>query len=178
MTYREDLTDRERDVLAGISAGQTNREIAEALVLSLETVRWYSKQIYSKLGVRNRTEAGKLALELGLLGDTEASPPALAVHEQPGRPRVRTTALPVYHTSFVGRQDEIEDLVALVRDPAAHLLTLTGPGGIGKTRLAVEVARRVRGDFADGVCFIPLDGHITDDESFFLAVRRALGLQT
>lgn len=58
-----DLTDRERDVLALLVEGQTNREIAERLVLSLATVRVYVSNILSKLGASNRTEAVSLALQ-------------------------------------------------------------------------------------------------------------------
>lgn len=50
--------------------------------------------------------------------------------------------LPSQPTSFLGREDEIAGIIALLRAPDCHLLTLVGPGGIGKTRLAIEVARR------------------------------------
>ena len=50
--------------------------------------------------------------------------------------------LPPYPTPFVGRQDELAQISALLADPACRLLTLVGPGGIGKTRLAVEAARQ------------------------------------
>ena len=59
-------------------------------------------------------------------------------------------------TSFIGRETEIDDCVSLLNDPACSLLTLTGPGGVGKTRLAEEVARGVAEAFADGIYFVPL----------------------
>ena len=55
---------------------------------------------------------------------------------------------------FVGRERETMAASALLED--AHLLTLTGPGGIGKTRLALEVAARQAGAFRDGVAFVGL----------------------
>ena len=64
--------------------------------------------------------------------------------------------LPRHVTTFVGRVAEIADCVSLLNDPACHLLTLTGPGGVGKTRLAVEVGVRMTDIFADGVYFVPL----------------------
>lgn len=60
------LSDRERQVLRLISAGSTNREIAERLHLSPHTVKEYTSSLYRKLGVRNRAEAAKRAAEIGL----------------------------------------------------------------------------------------------------------------
>jgi len=64
----EPLSSREQEVLQLISAGLTNREIAEALVVSPETVKKHTASIYGKLGVHNRTQATAIARELGLLG--------------------------------------------------------------------------------------------------------------
>jgi hypothetical protein len=57
-------------------------------------------------------------------------------------------------TTFIGRENDVENVTRLVR--SARLLTLTGPGGVGKSRLAVEVARRVRNDFANGIILVEL----------------------
>ena len=59
-------------------------------------------------------------------------------------------------TPFIGRAQEIDEVVDLLRDPACRLLTLVGPGGIGKTRLALEVASRLHDQFPDGIYFVPL----------------------
>lgn len=76
-------------------------------------------------------------------------------------------------TSFVGRDRELGDLMEL----AAHsrLLTLTGPGGIGKTSLAVEFARRVEADYADGAWFVPL-APIDDPAAVPGQIARSIGL--
>ncbi len=66
--------------------------------------------------------------------------------------------LPAQPTSFVGRGEELAEIAELLADPACRLLTLLGPGGIGKTRLAIEVAARMGDDVADGVYFVPLQG--------------------
>ena len=63
----EPLTAREREVLRFIAEGDSNAEIANRLVISLGTVKWYASQIYGKLGVANRTEAAVSARKLGLV---------------------------------------------------------------------------------------------------------------
>jgi predicted ATPase/DNA-binding SARP family transcriptional activator len=68
----------------------------------------------------------------------------------------RRTELPASLTSFVGRRRELEQVRALLVRPEVRLLTLTGAGGIGKTRLALEAARAVAGEFADGARLVPL----------------------
>jgi non-specific serine/threonine protein kinase len=68
----------------------------------------------------------------------------------------RLTPLPISLTSFVGREREVEDLVALLRRRDVRLITLTGPGGVGKTRLALHVTEQLRPEFPDGVTFVGL----------------------
>lgn len=83
--------------------------------------------------------------------------------------------LPVPLTSLFGREREIATLVALLRNTSVRLLTLTGPGGVGKTRLALSLAAEVADTFADGVCFVPL-APISDPEQVLPAIAQALGL--
>ena len=64
--------------------------------------------------------------------------------------------LPAQATSFVGREQELHDLMGMVSSPDCRLLTIAGSGGSGKTRLAMELARRAADSFRDGVCFVPL----------------------
>jgi predicted ATPase len=66
--------------------------------------------------------------------------------------------LPPAATPLVGREEELAELADLLADPACRLVTLTGPGGIGKTRLALEVAAGQVGLFAQGITFVPLAG--------------------
>jgi len=81
--------------------------------------------------------------------------------------------LPVQFTRFVGRQAAMNDVQQILADN--RLVTLTGAGGVGKTRLAVQVAAQIAGGFADGVCYVDL-APITDPDLVAVAVIRALGL--
>jgi predicted ATPase len=84
--------------------------------------------------------------------------------------------LPCALTSFVGRQHELDRIAAWLRDPAGpRLVTLTGPGGCGKTRLALEVAPRVAELFPDGIWLVEL-GAASDPAHVPPAVARVLGL--
>ena len=64
--------------------------------------------------------------------------------------------LPAQITPFVGRIDEINELSRLLLDPDIRLLTILAPGGMGKSRLAIEIARKLMPQFEDGVLFVPL----------------------
>ena len=86
---------------------------------------------------------------------------------------VAAERLPVQLTSFVGRQAEMKGIREALADN--RLVTLTGAGGAGKTRLAVQVAAEVATDFADGVWYVDL-APITDPEVVPVTVARALGL--
>jgi len=83
--------------------------------------------------------------------------------------------LPMPLTEFVGRTDEIDLGLELVR--RTRLLTLTGPGGTGKTRLSLEIARRTEPDFPDGAYFVPL-ASINDASLIAMAVLDTLKLKT
>jgi predicted ATPase len=84
--------------------------------------------------------------------------------------------LPVSVTSLVGRERDIDEVASLVSRPEVRLVTLTGPGGIGKTRLAVAVGERLRDRFDAGTAFVPLDA-ITRSELVPATIGRAVGAE-
>jgi predicted ATPase/DNA-binding SARP family transcriptional activator len=88
---------------------------------------------------------------------------------------VPATNLTPPETDFVGRENEICHISTLLSDPDCWLLTLHGPGGIGKTRLALEVGRRYSAQFPRGVCFVSLS-MVETERSIAPAMARSLGL--
>lgn len=159
----EPLTSRELEVLKLIADGLSNKEIAEHLTLALSTIKWYDRQIYSKLAVNSREEAVARARDLGIL---ETGP--------------LVSRLPQPATPFIGRLDDLRAIKRHIRDPRNRLVTLVGLGGIGKTRLAIQAAEEmlVAGDalFRDGVYYAPLET-IFETDAIVPAVAEALGFQ-
>lgn len=86
-----------------------------------------------------------------------------------------TSNLPVPLTLFIGREKELEATCALLRQEDVRLVTLTGPGGAGKTRMALQVANRMLPSFADGVYFVALAA-INNPPLVIAAIARTLGL--
>src|SRR5687768_3754453 len=91
-------------------------------------------------------------------------------------PLCSTSSLPAPLTSFVGREREVAALSALLRGDDVRLVTLSGPGGVGKTRLAIQVAGQVGDAFPDGVWFAGLAA-IADPRFVAGAVAQTLGVR-
>jgi len=89
---------------------------------------------------------------------------------------VRRTNLPAQPTALIGREPEVAAVARLLRGSNVRLLTLTGPGGVGKTRLALQVAAELIEDFADGVYFVDL-APIRDASLVTTAIATTLGVQ-
>ena len=106
------------------------------------------------------------------------------LHAPPAQPQVSNSSsllstsfqsppLPASTTPFIGRKNELAQIVDRLAN--GRLLTLLGPGGIGKTRLAIEAARQIQANFANGAVFVPL-AHIDDPKQIPQAVFQAMDL--
>src|SRR5690606_36324069 len=88
---------------------------------------------------------------------------------------IEESLLPLPPTSFVGRSRDVDSVVALLQQPDVVLLTLTGPSGVGKTRLALQVASTLRGEFNE-ICFVSLAA-IGAPSMVLPTIARCLGLR-
>jgi predicted ATPase/DNA-binding NarL/FixJ family response regulator len=158
------LTRREMEILTLLAENRSNQEIAGRLVLALTTVKWYARQIYSKLEVENRCQAVAKAKEIGLLSDNLA---LSTVIRHPNN-------LPVQLTSFVGRERDIAEIKKWLID--YRLVTLTGPGGCGKTRLALQIAGDLLTAYEHGVWLVEF-APLTDPALITQALASVLGLR-
>ena len=123
----------------------------------------------AELGLLVRDDLAVLLSErfAAAAGQAAAAVPALAGARGP-RP------LPVSTTSLLGRERAVDEVAGLLEQPGVRLVTLTGPGGVGKTRLAVAAGGRLRDRFGAGTAFVPLDS-VTDSGQVLAAVGRAAG---
>jgi predicted ATPase/transcriptional regulator with XRE-family HTH domain len=141
------------------TAGLTQEELAERAGLTAKTIslleRGERKRPHPHT-VRSLAEALELSeWERAVL--TEAIPRRSDDAPVPDEAaRTYSFTLPVSLTPLLGREHEVEGIVGLLGQAAVRLLTLTGLGGIGKTRLAIEAARKVEDSFLDGLVFVPL----------------------
>ncbi len=142
----------------------------EEALTRFDELRW---RLVNELGLDPSPALQQLHRQL-LVRDTALDAPVR--QSPPHSATTRVVRLPVERTPLVGREDEIEELLTLVADPG--LTTLVGPGGVGKTRLALAVARRAavqRVDHADGVVFVDVANE-TDVDAIPAATAAALGV--
>ncbi len=110
--------------------------------------------------------------QLGIEVEPIASQKAVPIQQKVQTPSVLHN-LPPQPTAFLGREKELREIAQLLADPSCRLLTLLGPGGMGKTRLALQAAYERVGEFPQGVFFIPL-GPLTSAEFLVSTIANVL----
>ena len=134
------------------SAGLSQEALAEQTGLSVDAVGLLER------GARRRPQRHTLdvlADTLALEGEERERFLAAAREPAPPNQRAPVDRIPRSLTPILGRVRELQEIATLLGGEV-RVLTLTGPGGVGKTRLALAAAERLRGVFADGVMFVPL----------------------
>jgi predicted ATPase/tRNA A-37 threonylcarbamoyl transferase component Bud32 len=130
---------------------------------------WIVERCLAKDAKDRYASTRDLARDLAAVRDRLADAPA-----RPSEPRPNN--LPLQRTAFIGREHEEAALRKLLDCEDARLVTLTGPGGIGKTRLALQVADAIASQFPGGVCFVPLSS-VSDPGLIASPIAQAFGLR-
>jgi predicted ATPase/transcriptional regulator with XRE-family HTH domain len=159
------------------AAGLTQEALAERAGLTSEAISLLER------GGRRRPHADTLQRIAGALALTPDQRAALhAAAQPPGVPRAfgmspRWHALLAPPTTVIGREQEIASVVTLLRSPDLRLLTLTGTGGVGKTRLALHVAALLQDEYADGLAVVSL-APLSDPLLVVAALAQTLGIES
>ncbi|HXZ77174.1 MAG TPA: LuxR C-terminal-related transcriptional regulator, partial [Streptosporangiaceae bacterium] len=160
--YAAGMSQREAEVLQMLGAHLSNAQIAGRLHISVRTVESHVSSLLRKFGVTDRRELAELA-------QTVLAPHAA----KPAAP----VGLPAPWTSFVGRDHERDAILAALK--ASRLVSLVGPGGVGKTRLAAEIAREAAPSYPAGCAFVDLvpvaEGFVTQAVAALLGVTEEPG---
>ncbi len=130
---------------------------------------WIVERCLAKDPKQRYASTRDLARDLAAVRDRLADAPARESEPRPNN-------LPVPRTAFIGRENEAAGLRQLLTRVDVQLVTLTGPGGIGKTRLALQVAGEIADQFPGGVCFVALSA-IGERGLIASAIAQAVGVR-
>jgi predicted ATPase/DNA-binding CsgD family transcriptional regulator len=161
------LSRREIEIAGLVAEGLPDREIGRRLFISTRTVEGHVQQIRNKLGLDNRTQIASWMTSRRLAGGVVPQAPERTETPPPDN-------LPAQLTTFIGRERDLDSIRQLLR--RTRLVTITGPGGCGKTRLAVQVASEVLLQYPAGAWFIDL-ASVTDPDAIPRKIAAALGIE-
>ena len=130
---------------------------------------WIVERCLAKDPKERYASTRDLARDLAAVRDRLAEASARPLEPRPNN-------LPAQRTAFIGREHEATALRQLLSRVDAQLVTLTGPGGIGKTRLALQVAAEAAAEFPGGICFVPLSA-VSDHGLIASTIAQALGMR-
>ena len=166
-----------------LAAGLSQEDLAERSELSARTISDLER------GLRQTPHLETVRMIADGLGLTDAERASLIAAARPelssnsGAPATdqitytgrAVGTLPRAQGTLIGRERAIADLVSMLSDGTTRLITLTGPGGVGKTRLALAVASQLAPAFNGAVTFVPL-AHIRDPSLVIPTIARTLGM--
>jgi predicted ATPase/DNA-binding XRE family transcriptional regulator len=157
------------------AAGLTQEDLAERSGLSVDTISLLERGEHRRphrYTMQSLADALELSRSDRIRFETSTRRSAGSTTARVAQP----ADLPSPLTSFIGREREAEEVRHLMLRSDVRVLTLTGPGGVGKTRLGLEVARQVRDRFTDGVCFVAL-ASISDPALVLSVIAQALRIK-
>jgi len=183
-----------RDVLAEVSFGEWLRRQRKAAGLTQEQLALQiscSTSALKKIEAEERRPSAPIVERLAEIFNIPSSEhisflrfargdwksvPTLQSGDAPWRVPipVSPTNLPISLTSFIGREKEVEEIICLINKN--RLVTLTGPGGVGKTRLAIQSSNKLLSQFKDGICWVEL-APLTDEALVPQALAKSLGVR-
>ena len=150
----------------------TNAEVAARLFISVRTVESHVSSLLRKLGAQDRRELARVAIEFRPAPPADAEAEAETRAADSGSPATARPVIPAPLTSFVGRERERRELADALADH--RLVTALGPGGVGKTRIALALASDLADRYAAGAWYVDLVP-VTDPAMVAAAVAAAVG---